>query len=86
MKKKTKQKKYWLLKIEITCGEYEFISTGLHEGDFDAEEYVKNFYDGLDEGDEGCGTYYFNGGEIACSVYSLDELTKKEFNILRKFI
>lgn len=77
--------KYWFLNIEIRNGEYEYNSLSLHTGKFNAEEYVKGFYN--DDGEESDnGEYYFNGGEVACSIKKLKEITKKEYDVLRKFI
>lgn len=80
--------KYWFLKIHIQNGEYEHDSIGLHqtkgEKEFDAEDYVSEFYP--NKAWDSDGVHYFNGGEIACSVYELKEITKQEYNTLKKFI
>jgi len=79
------RKKYWLLVLHIQCGEYEFYSKSLHEGEkFDAEDYAKDFYGNLSDEDD--GTYYFNGGEVAVQVQSCDEICKKVYTYLINFI
>jgi hypothetical protein len=82
--------RYWFLKLHIQCGEYEFYSKSVQrsrgKSEFDAEEYAKDFYG--DEGEEtyGKGTYYFNCGEIAVSVYGLHEITAKEYKVMEKYL
>lgn len=87
--KKAKKSRYWFIKLQITIGEYETYSNSIHMTEdgqkFNAEEYAMNEYDGLDDGDTD-GTYYFNGGEVACSVYGLEEITKKEYDIMEKYL
>jgi len=82
--------RYWVLKTGIQNGEYEYNSLSLQQTkgkeEFDAEAYVKDFY--ADGGEEtyGKGTYYFNGGEVACWVEGLKEITKKEYDVLYKVL
>ncbi len=81
--------RYWFLDLQITCGEYEFNSTSVHETDkkeFDAETYAKEFYDNNDDDTEDNEIYYFNGGEVAVEVCRIDEITKKEYDILKEYI
>lgn len=82
--------KYWFLKIHIQNGEYEYYSSSLHQTkgkkDFDAEAYVSDFYANADEDNPNDGVYYFNGGEVACCVKDIQEITKKEYDILHRFI
>jgi hypothetical protein len=65
-----------------------FNSKSIHytqRGKFNAEKYVSTFYD--DKGGEKQGIdYLFNGGEIACRVNELREMTQEEYDILSKFI
>lgn len=81
-----KKQKYWLLTVQVTNGEYESLIRSAHEGAFNAEEYVKDFYANPDEVEEGSETYYFNGGEIACQIYSFQEIPKQDYDILKKYI
>lgn len=88
MKKKTR---YWLLKLVITIGDYEFFDKSLHKckGEFDGENYAKNFYGDADEPDvdfDADGVYYFNGAELAVSVFGMKELTKKEYEVMNKYL
>jgi len=88
--------RYWLLKVGIRNGEYEFNSLSvqrtMRKEEFDAEDYVKSFYgqgdaeDGTGEETYGSGTYYFDCGCIACWVDNLKEITLKEYNMLNKLI
>lgn len=63
-----------------------------------AEEYLSTFYGNYEyneageiieipgeksEGDEG---YYFNGGELYCSLVSAQEITKREYDVMKKYI
>lgn len=80
--------RYWYLNIEIRNGEYEHNSKSVHmtkgKSEFDTDDYLKNFYG--DDGDKDGDCYYFNGGEIACSISDFQEITKEEYDVLRKFI
>jgi len=83
--------RYWFLNIKIINGEYEYNSVSLHmtDGDeFDAEDWAKSFYetDGGEENEPGDGNFYFNGGEVCVSVHGLEEISKKDYTILRKYI
>jgi len=83
--------RYFLLTIKIRVGEYEFDSMSLQRTRskiYDADAYVRNFYGTCDErssGDE-AGTYYFHDGCLACWVSGLTEVTKSEYEVLKKFL
>jgi len=84
-----KGKRYWFLRLDITCGEYEFRSDSVHTtngSEFDAEGYAMNFYDGLDDDETEDGVYKFNGGEVSCCVHTRDEITKKEYDVLETYL
>lgn len=84
--------KYGLINIETKCGEYEFTQAYLVRFRKDlekrADEVAKTWYDdrvkNWDGGRE--NEYYFNGGELAVSVHSFEELTKKEYDVMKKYI
>jgi hypothetical protein len=82
--------KYFFLQIEIKCGEYEFISSDVHEIIEEesiivfSENYAKEFYSGdMDEDDR---TYYFNRGEVAVEVLKREIISKEEYTIMRKYL
>ena len=79
--------KYTLLTIGIRSGEYEFESKSLHKskGKFDVKNYAMNFY-GDREMESDDEPYYFNGGEIACWVQDVKEVTLSEYKVLQKYI
>ena len=87
--------KYWFLKLLIRQGEYEFYSMSTHkqqanEKDFDmatfSEAYAADFYGCPDDPDDTGGSYYFDCGNLCVEVYSRQEVTKKEYETLGKFI
>lgn len=84
--------RYYLYNVKIQNGEYEHNSYSTHSfpPDVDAKEhaekYVEDFYGG-EPGEKTFGDdwYYFNGGEIAAKMLSVQEITKEECDVLRKF-
>ena len=82
-------KKYYLYNIKIQNGEYEYSSKSVHTAPPDgdekkhADEYVSDFYGSPSEKDG--DWYYFNGGEIAAKMLSVQEITKVEYDVFRKF-
>jgi hypothetical protein len=80
--------KYWLLTIAITVGDYEFYQKSLHKckGEFDCNDndYIRNFY--ADSEEEEQGVYSANGGEIQWCAHDIQELTKKEYEMMRNYI
>ncbi len=84
-------KRYYLYNIKIQNGEYEHSSRSARSLPVDADakeyaaEYIKDFY-----GDDGERTfdddwYYFNGGEIAAKMLSVQEITEEEDKTFRIF-
>lgn len=83
--------------MEIRSGEYEFTSTSVHEISSRrsivkfGRDYAKDFYgnqpkpfqynDKIDPDD----WWYFNGGEVASRVETIKEITKEEYDILKRF-
>lgn len=82
--------RYWYLDIKIINGEYEFHSRSTQktkaQEEFDGEAYVADFYGFAEGKDEGSDYYSFNCGNIACQVYSLQEISKEEYRILNKYL
>ncbi len=84
------KKKCIFLALKITNGEYEYYSKSVHQigakvdKDKFAEKYAKTFYSG--KADNQDGTYYFNGGEVAVEVYSVKDVTLREYRTLNKFL
>ena len=87
--KRIKKDRYWFLKIQVTIGEYENNVASIHVTEngeeFDAEKYAMDEYDGLDDEDTD-GMYTFNGGEVGCCVYGIEEITKAEYDVMEKYI
>lgn len=83
--------RYAVIKLSIQHGEYSETSTSLHTitDDVFIDEYgrrhAEEFYpDATDDyKDE---TYYSNAGEVATKLISIDEVTKTEFELLKKYI
>lgn len=82
--------KYYFRTIEIRNGEYEYTSTGkmMLPDNKDAhetlKEYCSDFY-----GTEGTledGWYLFGGGVVAVAPGIIREITKAEYDVLKKFI
>jgi len=78
-----KEKPVYLLTLEITCGEYQFSSSSLHNsGSKKAiRNYQKNFYGGDAYWDG--ETRYFHGGAIAVKVSGLQKITQAQAQVLR---
>jgi hypothetical protein len=83
--KKENAMRYWLLNIEIRTGEYEFHSIGAHtsKGKIDTEAYLKDFYSDSEKNGD---WYETDAGCIAYRLYDIQELTKKEYDVMRKYI
>ena len=81
--------RYWFLKMEIQSGDYTVDTSSVHktpkQEEFDGNAYAQDFWN---DGEEtyGDGIYYFDCGCIACSVIRLTEITKKEYDIMRKHL
>ena len=81
------------LDLKVICGEYEFHCLSVHQidkVDYErkiekfAENYAANFY-GL-ESEAKNGAYYFYAGEVAVSVYKVQELQSQEYLTLKKYL
>lgn len=83
-------KKCVLVEVKVQNGEYEYYSKSMHVVGKDVnirkigERHAKTFYANFSYEDD--GTYYFNGGEVAAQLYKAEEVTRQEYQILRKFI
>ena len=79
--------RYWFLKLEVRAGEYEVTTSSVHKTnrkeEFDSEDYAQNFWN---EGEEQDGTYFFDCGCIAVSVWDCKEITKKEYDVMEKYL
>jgi len=81
--------KYIFLNLKIINGEYEYSSKSVHaiskrrNIDVFANKYAKDFYTkkAYSDGDY----YFFNGGEVAVRVKTVQEITENEYQILNKF-
>lgn len=89
MKTKTK---YIFISIKIRNGEYEYTSISVHEissrksTEKFGKDYVKNFYGSKPfkfSPDE--DWFYFNGGEVAVKLNTVEEIKKEEYDVLDKF-
>jgi hypothetical protein len=81
--------KYWYLDLKIIHGEVEIHSKTAHkttafEGDFDANDYAQDYYDGGES--DGFGGFNFSCGEINVSVYKCEEITIREYDVLSRFL
>lgn len=91
-----KKTKFVFIDIEVRHGEYEFNSKSVHEisarrsTEKFGQDYAKQFYSGkpfqyndkIDKDD----WWYFNGGEVAARIQDAREVTKEEYDVLRKFL
>ena len=87
-----KGKRFYVWNIEENNGEYEYTHKGVAELDDKddplewLEDYTSEFYGGGDgEKDEDTGGYWFNG-EILCFVGGMQEISKDEYDIVKKYI
>lgn len=83
--------KHVFLTLHIQCGEYEFFNTSVHvikAKDISkwADKYASNFYGTKGEKEDNTGAYYFNAGEVAVEVNSIQQISEEEYNTLIKFL
>ena len=83
--------KYWFIEVKIVCGEYEFRSQSVHmttsAETFDADKYVSDFYGDADDPDDtDGGSYYFDGGNLACSYSSCREISEADYTVLKRYM
>lgn len=82
--------KYWFLNIAIQDGEHEHNSLSVHitkgNKEFDAEDYLNDFYGNSEDTERDGDWFYYQGGSIACNLERLEEITKAEYEVLKKFI
>jgi len=82
--------KFLFVEIKVRNGEYEYYSNSLHrvgqkvDKTKYGEKHARTFYENFSHEED--GTYYFNGGEVAAELYKVQEVTRKEFSVLSKFI
>lgn len=81
--------KYVFLELESRNGEYEYTHPSVHtlknSIDLDewSDEYCRMFWG---EGEAEDGGYYFHGGCIWVGVSRVKEISKKEYDILCKYV
>lgn len=92
-----KQKtKFVFLQIGVRTGEYEFDSKSLHEVNHRtnitkfSQKYAKGFYSGkpfqYNSPPDPDGEWYFNAGEVCAWVDKVEEISKEEYDVMKKFI
>lgn len=85
--------KYVFLSIETRDGEREYTQDRVHRIDKEdsidkfADEFVKTYFDDEDEesGEED-GGYYQLGGQVHCSVKKVMEISKEDYEVLKRYI
>ena len=84
--------KYYFKEIGVRTGEYEFELKSTHTCDEDQDinnildEYIQDFYGGECEDMFDNEEYYFFGGEVAVCLNRVTEVTKEEYEVLKKYI
>ena len=81
--------RYWFLDIGVRQGDQETrnkaVEQSMRKEEFDSDEYVREWYG--QEGDKlKDGQYSFDDGCIIISLYACNELTRAEYNVLKKFL
>lgn len=84
--------KFLLLYLEERNGEYEYSHRSVHvlpnglsvTAERIAKNYARKFYGGKPELDD--GGYYFNNDEVFVSIKSWQFISKKDFNVLNKYL
>jgi len=84
--------KYFILRLQIRDGEREYYSRStltaesFEDADNQADERAKTFWgDGFKEDEKDRG-YYQLFGETYVEVDGLDEVSKEDFDVLKKYI
>ena len=76
--------KYFIGKLKINCGEYEFEypkaveAENYEEAEEKMRDYARTFYDG-DSTEDYKDCFFFNGGEIAVTFGLFGAVTKEEW-------
>lgn len=93
---KTQKMKYIFLEMKIRNGEYEYSSQSVHElparksTEKFGRDYAKDFYGGkpfqYNDKIDPDGEWYFNGGEVAVRCKEVQEITKEEYEVLKKYL
>lgn len=85
--------KYFYREIKERNGEYEYshrstlIAKSKEDADKQLNDLCKNWYGGAKDSKwEEDGGWYHNGGEVYVRPLSLNEVSKMEYDILRKYI
>jgi hypothetical protein len=84
--------RYFFKEIKVRTGEYEFEQRSTHtcedNEDIDKilDDYIQDYYSNECEDMFDNEEYYFFGGEVAVSLNNVTEITKEEYEVLRKFI
>lgn len=82
--------KFALFHLKVQNGEYDYKIRSVHEVpvelsvDFLSDLHAKDFYGRFAYSDN--GSHYFNGGELAVESKGGVEITKSEYNVLKKYL
>jgi len=80
--------RYWITEVEINCAPICENTKSVHKTrgkeDFDSDAYAGDYYGGAEQNDN--GNYELCGGEAIISDCGAKEITKKEYDVLKKFI
>ncbi len=94
-KKEVKKERYICINVEIRDGEHEYNCKTAFSLDADlnidevAKEYTQTFFgskDSIEEREEGNGWYWDDFSVRMCRLYTYNELTKDEYDIVKKYI
>ncbi len=84
--------KYLFISLTIRNGEYEYTSISVHEISSRksvkkfGRDYAKNFYGGKSfKNSPEEDWYYFNCGEVAVKLSTVEQIKKEEYDVLNKF-
>ena len=74
---------YHFLQLNVRQGEIETKDTSVHKGEFDEDEYASEY---LDEGTGQDGCYEFIDGNVCVEVDICQKITKKEYDVMNKYL
>lgn len=81
--------RYWFVIIEVRQGDINCLCKSVYstkgKTEFDLNAHAKEYFGGAED-TENEGRYEINGGEVLVSAHSCKEMTKKEFDIVSKYI
>jgi hypothetical protein len=80
--------RYWITEVEVNCFPITENVKSVHKTkgkeEFDADAHAGDYYGGMEQNEN--GNYLLNDGEAIISDCGCKEISKKDYDVLKKYI